>query len=621
MKMKTIINLIAITPIIISFLNAEITVIDAAKIWIRQYDNTEDINQINVVHPSKLLDIISRYGHSLPDNIKNDLAERGFNFSREIVTTQRPQNLDSYIDQGLFRFHYTTTGDDAVNYVDGSANGIPDYIDSVLAIFFEISVLDFDLLDYTKPPSDGWYTAQDNGGSEHYDVYLFNLPTGYYGYVMGENYAQADDIIYRGDNENSLSLVETNAMTSFMALRNNYDDFPGNTFDVIEVTSAHEFFHAVQYGYDGWEFGWVKEATAVWMEELHYDEINDCYQFLNTFLDNPGQSFNHDTNQGYGSYIFFSYLTEHYVPNQFIKDYWSNAAGYDSWQQDYSIQTLAQTLDQYDLDLETVTKNFHVANGILSDDQDLGLYHYEEAGNFPTSIPQLQNEFELYESNEEIIIQGSLNSFAADYYLIEVLDSSLVDIGLGESSFYIDLETNYGIDTNVTAYLTTINRSENMNISSIYTQNSQQIERQDIDSLILVISGFNFNFNVVTAYGSVEYDDVQYTWTIKVPDLVLSLRDLGVVNDFSLKQNYPNPFNGITNIEFKIPQQTNTSLVIFDLKGNEVINLFDQEVKSGRYNVPWNGLNSVGELVSSGTYFYQLKTDNYQKIRKLLYVK
>ena len=108
MKMKTIINLIAITPTIFSFLSAETSVVDAAKIWIRQLDNTEDINQINVVHPSKLLDIISRHGHSLPDNLKDDLTERGFDFSREIVTTQRPQNLDSYIDQGLFRFHYTT---------------------------------------------------------------------------------------------------------------------------------------------------------------------------------------------------------------------------------------------------------------------------------------------------------------------------------------------------------------------------------------------------------------------------------------------------------------------------------------------------------------------------------
>ena len=74
------------------------------------------------------------------------------------------------------------------------------------------------------------------------------------------------------------------------------------------IESAHEFFHAIQFGYDGWEFGWVKEATAVWMEEVHYDDINDCHQFLNEFLLNPHQGFNYDTAQGYGSYIFFSYL-------------------------------------------------------------------------------------------------------------------------------------------------------------------------------------------------------------------------------------------------------------------------------------------------------------------------
>ena len=231
----------------------------------------------------------------------------------------------------------------------------------------------------------------------------------------------------------------------------------------------------------------------------------------------------------------------------------------------------------------------------------------------------MQNEFE-YIGNEEIIIQGSLNSFAADYYLIEVLDSSLVDIGLGESSLYIDLETTR-IDTNVTAYLTTINRSVNMNSADIYTQNSQEIGREDIDSLILVISGFNFNFNVVTTYGSVEYDDVQYTLTITVPELVLSVNEMGISHDFSLQQNYPNPFNGSTNIKFKIQTETNTSLVIFDLNGRKIMNLFDQRAKPGQYNISWNGINSSGELVSSGTYFYQLKTDKYQKFRKLLYVK
>ena len=178
---------------------------------------------------------------------------------------------------------------------------------------------------------------------------------------MGENYAQADDIFNRGDNEHTSLTTETNALTSFMALRNDYNDFPGDVIDIIKVTSAHEFFHAIQFGYDGWEFGWVKEATAVWMEEVHYNDVNDCHQFLNEFLLNPHQGFNYDTAQGYGSYIFFSYLTEHYVDNSFVKNYWINSINYDSWQQDYSIQTLDQTLNQYSLSLEHVMKNFHIA--------------------------------------------------------------------------------------------------------------------------------------------------------------------------------------------------------------------------------------------------------------------
>ena len=99
-------------------------------------------------------------------------------------------------------------------------------------------------------------------------------------------------------------------MVTFMALRNNYNDFSGIESEIIEVTSAHEFFHAVQYGYDGWEAGWLLESTAVWMEEHHYDSINDCYQFLQEFFDEPYLAINYDVNRGYGAYIYFSYLTD-----------------------------------------------------------------------------------------------------------------------------------------------------------------------------------------------------------------------------------------------------------------------------------------------------------------------
>ena len=204
------------------------------------------------------------------------------------------------------------------------------------------------------------------------------------------------------------------------------------------------------------------------MEEVHYDDINDCHQFLNEFLLNPHQGFNYDTAQGYGSYIFFSYLTEHYVDNSFVKNYWINSINYDSWQQDYSIQTLDQTLNQYSLSLEHVMKNFHIANGILSSNSELGEFHYNEADEFPITTPNFLTQNSLSESDEEIVIQGTLNAFAADYYLIEIIDSSIADIGIGDCCVDILLETNYQADTNVTVQLTTINNSQHISISDIF---------------------------------------------------------------------------------------------------------------------------------------------------------
>ncbi|MFL3028290.1 MAG: hypothetical protein ACJZ1O_08380 [Candidatus Neomarinimicrobiota bacterium] len=62
------------------------------------------------IHYSEALRIIAKYGHELPSDIKAELQARGFDFSREIVSSYRPQNLDYYVDEGIFRFHYTLTG-------------------------------------------------------------------------------------------------------------------------------------------------------------------------------------------------------------------------------------------------------------------------------------------------------------------------------------------------------------------------------------------------------------------------------------------------------------------------------------------------------------------------------
>jgi len=81
-------------------------------------------NQSSKKHISDDLRIIARYGHSLPEETKNELRSLGFNFDGPIVNRSfldertEASGLDETHDNGMFRFHYTTTGSNAVSTAD-----------------------------------------------------------------------------------------------------------------------------------------------------------------------------------------------------------------------------------------------------------------------------------------------------------------------------------------------------------------------------------------------------------------------------------------------------------------------------------------------------------------------
>lgn len=82
---------------------------------------------------------------------------------------------------------------------------------------------------------------------------------------------------------------------------------------------------------------------------------------------------------------------------------------------------------------------------------------------------------------------------------------------------------------------------------------------------------------------------------------------------FELNQNYPNPFNPSTKIKFSIPASEFVSLKVFDLLGNKVATLINEEKPAGNYEVELNGAG-----LASGVYFYRLKAGNLIKTRKLV---
>ncbi len=87
---------------------------------------------------------------------------------------------------------------------------------------------------------------------------------------------------------------------------------------------------------------------------------------------------------------------------------------------------------------------------------------------------------------------------------------------------------------------------------------------------------------------------------------------------FILDQNYPNPFNPSTQIIFVIPQddergKKNVTLIVYDVLGNEIATLVNEEKTVGEYEVEFNGID-----LTSGIYFYQLKAGSLIETKKMV---
>jgi hypothetical protein len=87
-------------------------------------------------------------------------------------------------------------------------------------------------------------------------------------------------------------------------------------------------------------------------------------------------------------------------------------------------------------------------------------------------------------------------------------------------------------------------------------------------------------------------------------------------------QNYPNPFNPETRIAFSIANKEQfAKLEIFNIKGQKVKTLVNEELEVGKYSVIWKGNDISGRKVASGVYFYKFDTDDYHNIKKMLLLK
>ncbi|MEJ2196006.1 MAG: T9SS type A sorting domain-containing protein, partial [Ignavibacteriaceae bacterium] len=116
-------------------------------------------------------------------------------------------------------------------------------------------------------------------------------------------------------------------------------------------------------------------------------------------------------------------------------------------------------------------------------------------------------------------------------------------------------------------------------------------------------------FSTITnASGQYQFDIITF----------VELTDNQPVN-FELEQNYPNPFSSSTAIPYKLNEQSDVSITIYDILGRELKKFTIGVQPSGVYGVVWDGRNNFGEKAATGIYFYRLQAGGETQVKKMIF--
>jgi hypothetical protein len=128
---------------------------------------------------------------------------------------------------------------------------------------------------------------------------------------------------------------------------------------------------------------------------------------------------------------------------------------------------------------------------------------------------------------------------------------------------------------------------------------------------------FQLKYNAgQSQFGKIYIDDFRI-----VDNVILSATDKTIPYEISLGKNFPNPFNSSTEISFFIKEKRFVQLSIYDILGNKVTDLVQDNYQPGYHLVRWDGKNRYGNAVSSGMYIYTIISNHYKESLPMILIK
>jgi len=321
-----------------------------------------------------------------------------------------------------------------------------------------------------------------------------------------------------------------------------------------------------------------------------------------------------------------------------------NNLGLNDYQQ-YYVNVYGQ--DLVGLNSATISSSFYYFGSLLGDSNNDWVIDFEDYAYFISNYPGIDiapvtgsapyffpnfdgvsdaNDLAMFESmwNWSIAENGRT---VPNYTLqgtppyLRILNGQLIvrfPIEASTSQFYFEYDTEkYAID-----YL-----SSNLNNNIILSANDQedgiiQVEAADYTSDRSTPIELAFSFENLT--DTYEFMRVSYSSYDKSNQVISEGYNLiqTAPSTYRLSQSYPNPFtSGGTTIEFDMPVTERITMVIMDIRGRVVRTLINKEERFGYQSVVWDAKNDDGDKVSSGVYFYQIRSDNFNAVGKLVFVK
>lgn len=143
--------------------------------------------------------------------------------------------------------------------------------------------------------------------------------------------------------------------------------------------------------------------------------------------------------------------------------------------------------------------------------------------------------------------------------------------------------------------------------------------RPELEIIAWPLSAGKLYFDMVDAQGKTICKKVVNNEAIPIKDggPIEPVQPEAKASTFKLERNFPNPFNPETVLKFNLPEASRVSLNVYNILGQVVRTLVDEELPAGAHSVVWDGKNGQGSDVASGVYFYRIKAGDFESTMRM----